>query len=94
MPTERSMPPDIITMVIDDRDDARHGDLLKNVHDVDRTDEGRILRPAASRSAAATTMIATKLAKIDSTVRFSCRLKSDSLTCNVAFEVFRLVHSF
>ena len=46
MPTERSMPPDIITMVIDDRDDARHGDLLQDVEDVHRTDEGRVLRPA------------------------------------------------
>ena len=34
-----------------------------------------------------TTMITTKLAKIEKTVRFSYRLKSDSLTSNVVFEL-------
>ena len=32
-------------------------------------------------------MITTKLAKIEKTVRFSYRLKSDSLTSNVVFEL-------
>ena len=41
MPTERSIPPEIMTSVMPDGDDARHADLLQDVQQVHRADERR-----------------------------------------------------
>ncbi len=93
MPTERSMPPEIMTSVMPTRDDARDAHLLEDVEEVHRADEGRELARPAMMSWSRT-MMTTKATKMAATVRFSCRLKSDSrFVCPVLCSTSGLAHT-